>query len=229
MCDALGMLGIRTAHLGRIYGSSTAEHNDPQRLKRMLEQIELRDFSLDILQECEGLADYPACIPDVIEALDLEFPGSLFINVKRDVDRQRWIQSVERQFVGLQLLKSGRVTTTDEKDFMRVVRRFRELTFGQAEFDAERYVRAYDDFQATISSYFKDRANDLLQFDSVQALESEGFSRLAVFLQTDKPDSLFPKSNTHSQLPAQRFLQALEAGEIESQTGIVQDRTLEKS
>ena len=218
--EALGILGIRTAHLGRIYGEQTGEHNDPVRLARMLEQLQQGDYQLDLLNECDGLADYPACCRDVIEGLDREYSDSLFINVRRDGDLQRWLQSVERQFVGLRMVKAAVQASVEEKQFMQVMLRFREMTFGQAEFDAEFYLRAYHDYQAHIDDYFRGRSDDLLTIEDISQLEVEGFQQVCRFLDCAVPDESFPRSNQHSEKPYNAFMRALEEGTIVSQTGI---------
>lgn len=220
MCDALGILGIRTAHLGRIYGEDTKEHNNPIRLKRMHEQITAGDYDFDILKDCSGLADYPSCSFDVFCKLDQAYPDSLFINVRRDADKSRWVQSVERQFVGLQLLKQGKAATPEEQEFMQVMLSFREMTFGQAKFDCDAYLAAYDSFQQGVAEYFKDRGSDVLNIEDIRDLETTGFEQLANFLDCDAPSEPFPRSNAHSELPSQFFMQALENGQVESQTGI---------
>lgn len=219
MCDALGLLGIRTAHLGRIYGEDTRSHHDPVRLKRMYDQIRVGDYQLDILEHCDGLADYPACILSVIEQLDQRFPESLFINVRRDSDLTRWLQSVERQFVGLQLLRR---TTREPSDagFMETMLAFRKLTFGCIDFECEAYRQAYLDYQTALNGFFGNRASDLLTFGDIADLETEGFDRLCTFLDAPHPQRPFPRSNLHSQRPSQVFMQALEAGLVQSQTGI---------
>ncbi|MCA9128193.1 MAG: hypothetical protein KDB22_13965 [Planctomycetales bacterium] len=221
--DALGMLGIRTAHLGRIYGEHSVEHNNPKRLTRIYDQIAAGDFDLDILRECDGLADYPACSFQVLQQLDQHYPGSLFINVRRDQEIDRWLQSVERQFIGLQLIKQGKTASDEEKNFMKVMLAFREMTFGQSRFDADAYRSAYLDYQAAIDTHFMNRGAHLLQVD-IQTLESHGLELLADFL--DCRDQLeignrFPNSNHHSKRPSEAFMLALDEGRIQSQTGIV--------
>ncbi len=220
MCDALGELGVPTAHLGKIYGEPTAEHNDPFRLKRMHQQIQAGDFQLDVLKQCSGLADYPVCSFDVLEQLDMAYPDSLFINVRRDDNIQRWLQSVERQFVGLQLVKSGQQASEDDKEFMRVVMAFREMTFGQAAFDVGIYLDAYQRFQRCVGKYFVGRETALLEIDDVSQLEDSGFRQLCHFLDCSLPGVAFPRNNDHSTAPFRAFMSALAAGQVSSQTGI---------
>ncbi len=221
MSDALGILGIRTAHLGRIYGEETLEHNNPQRLARIYEQMQSDDFHFDLLNQCDGLADYPACCLSVVKRLDEAFPGSLFINVTRDDDTQRWLQSVEQQFVGLQLLKEGRQATDVDRDFMRVMLEMRKLTFGAAEFVAGDYLAVYRRYQAELSSYFA-RRDDFLSIELSQLAE-RGFAALEQFLDCSgsAKGATFPNSNVHSARPREAFMTALAAGRVASQTGIV--------
>ncbi len=221
ICDALGILGISTAHLGRIHGEQTIEHNNPQRLMRIHAQICRNDFELDVLRECRGLADYPACCRDVFPRLDEQYPGSLFINVQRKADVARWLQSVERQFIGLQLIKQRQQATDEERRLMEVMMIFREMTFGQTAVDATAYLRAYESYQTYVNTYFRGREHCLLNVADIGALERQGFQYLAKFLDCPVPARPFPKSNRHSRLPEQAFARALKEGLIQSQTGIV--------
>ncbi len=220
MSDALGVLGVKTAHLGRIYGEEGAEHNNPARLSRMYQQLVAGDSQLDILQLCDGLADYPVCCLDVVERMDKAYPGSLFINVRRDDDIRRWLQSVERQFVGLQLLKEDADATPEEQAFMKVMLAFREMTFQSSRFDAAAYESAYHSYQSAVNKYFANRSGDLLSLELSQLGET-GFELLGDFLQCDNvPNEPFPCSNEHSIRPKEAFQDALRTGKIISQTGI---------
>ncbi len=220
LCEGLGVLGVRIAHLGKIFGESTPPHNDPLRLRRMHEQISAGDFVLDVLKQCDGLVDYPACIPNVFENLDRHYPGSLFINVRRDGHVSRWLQSVERQFVGLQLIKTGHNATAEEREFMQVMHSFRAATFGQAEFDAAKYRQAYDRHQQHVTDYFSGRPDDLLDIHDLSVLDQQGFVLLGNFLNCAAPALPFPRSNVHSSAPEEAFMAAMRAKRVQSQTGI---------
>jgi hypothetical protein len=229
MSQALGMLGIPTAHLGKIYHfDNTRQHNaeklgeshhDTEQLGKMLQQIEAGDFELEILSQCRGLADYPACCFEVMQHLDRQYPGSLFVNVKRS-SIDRWLQSVEAQFMGLELLNIAKASTLNNSSFIEVMQRFRKMTFGHIRFDALRFAEAYVRFQTQVTKYFCNRS-DLLEFPDVSQLSSEGFARLAQFLEIRPvPEMPFPCSNNHSRAPEQAFLAALRTGKIHSQTGL---------
>lgn len=220
MWDALGRLGIRLAHLGKIYGDPTREHFHAQRLIALSEQIAAGNFDLDLLRECDGLADYPACIPQVYRALDEQYPGSLFINIRRDENRHAWLQSVEQQFIGLQLVQSGRNCTSEVRRFRKVMSEFRRMTFGASDFDADAFLRAYERHQQEVRRYFSGREDVLLDISDVSLLQDHGFDLLCDSLECPKPPVPFPRRNEHSEASKRAFLDALRRGEIRSQTGI---------
>jgi hypothetical protein len=221
MSQALGGLGIRTAHLGKIFGHSGVEHHDSQRLARMLHQIQNEDYRLDVLEECQGLADYPACCMQVIERLDEQYPGSLFINVQRQ-DLARWLQSVELQFVGLDLIAEASPAGSPERQLMKIMHSFRQMTFGNSQFQATQYRQAYQLYQQQVQAYFSLRSSDWLNFEDVSQLASDGFKRLGKFLNLAlNKEAEFPSSNLHSQIPKQAFMTALRSGTTQSQTGLI--------
>ena len=220
MCDGLGALGISLAHLGKIHGEQTPEHHNTSRLVRMHEQISKGDYNLDILRECDGLADYPACIAEVFEALDSQFPGSLFINVRRDKDPQAWLQSAERQFVGLRLIKTGDGSTDQDHAFAEAIADFRRMTFGQSEFDPHVFLRAYERHQREVERYFASREDVLLDVPDIGLLHEFGFDLLCEFLGCQPAAIRFPCKNEHSAAPKQAFLSALSTGKVVSRTGI---------
>ena len=221
MCDGLGALGIVTAHLGKFYGEQTPEHHNAARLIRMHQQISVGDYDLDILNHCRGLADYPACIPEVISALDLHYPGSLFINIRRDSNLQAWLQSAERQFIGLRIIKTTGSASEEDKTFADAMADFRRMTFGQSAFDPEAFTKAYDRHQAFVRDYFQNRQHDLLDIPDIELLRDQGFELLCNFLDHAPQKILFPCKNEHSSAPQQAFMNALRDGKIKSQTGIV--------
>lgn len=220
LMGALGILGVRIAHLGKIYGERTPGHHNASRLIRIHEQISSGDFQLEILEECDGLADYPACIGSVYEALDSHYPGSLFINVRRDSDPAGWLRSAEMQFVGLQLTKTGVGSTAEDQRFMRAMTDFRRMTFGSSAFEPDVFRRAYERHQLELRRYFAGRNDVLLDIPDVGLLPEHGFPLLCRFLQCEEPAVAFPRNNQHSLAPQQAFLEKLAKGEIVSTTGI---------
>lgn len=226
LSEALSIIGIPTAHLGKIYTAShsrNAVHHDAARLERIYEQLVAGDFELDILRECRGLVDYPVCCMPVIERMDHQYPGSLFINVRRDNSIDAWLQSVERHFVGLELLHAevdaGLNASAESRKLLRLMHEFRSMTFGQSEFDAIAYRQAYTSYQHDVARYFETRPSEILQIADVSDLNN-GFSLLTEFLETDVPTQAFPRNDAHSLQPKQAFMRALAAGSIASQTGL---------
>lgn len=228
MSDALGALGISIAHLGKIHSENPDQHHDNQRLIRMHHQISCGDYNLDILRECDGLADYPACISSVIEQLDQRYPGSLFINIRRDGEINQWLQSVERQFVGLRLIKTGQSSTEEDREFAEAMADFRCMTFGQKEFEPETFRDAYWSYQNFVDVYFAGRERDLLTIPEMGLLQTEGFQSLCEFLEVDTIEAPFPCSNQHSQPPKKAFLAALREGRIVSRSGISPEEAIVK-
>lgn len=229
MSHAVGHLGIATAHLGKIFAQRGVEHHDPHALLRIHQQISLGEYHLDILESCRGLADYPACSLKILKELDKAYPGSLFINVRRDTSIDDWLQSIERQFIGLELVNASRSASELQRDFLRVMLDFRALTFGQRQFEAERFRRAYYDYQAAVSQLFSQRSKDYLVFHDVSELAAQGFPRLCEFLHIPHVDDEFPFDNHHSQAPKQAFEAALATGQIASQTGIEPSAAIRES
>jgi hypothetical protein len=222
--QALGLMGIKTAHLGSIYGEDNNVHYELENLKRLAEQVAQGDWDLDILRRCRGLADYPVCCLPAIRQLDRQYPGSLFVNVQRDNSIDRWLQSIEMHFVGSDLLLETPGTDDEQRQLIKTLRQFREMTFGNKTFSAQLYRAAYTKYQSEVREYFRHR-NDLLQLADPESLKSTGFANLAAFLEWDMiPLFDFPESNNHSRLPKKMFIEALLAGKIKSQTGIHVDR-----
>lgn len=224
MSQALGQLGVRVAHLGKIYGEPGGDHHHPVRLQQMLTQIQAGDFYFNLLYHCDGLADYPACCLNVVEQLFQAYPDSLFINVQRQPSMTQWLQSVESQFVGLELLQQGQEITPEHQQFVEVMKQFREMTFGSRSFKAEIYRQAYLDYQRQIDRLFH-KSEQLLTFEDVSQLAELGFPRLCKFLEIEPvPITSFPRSNDHSSRPRQAFIDGLRAGKVISQTGVSIER-----
>lgn len=216
VCDALRLLGIRLAHLGRVDRQSDEEHHDTSRLVQMHRQIVQGDLKLKILDECDGLADYPACITPVYQALDKLYPGSLFINIRRDSNPDAWLRSAQRQFIGLRLLKSSPTSSDQDQDFVNVMNDFREMTFGSREFDAKVFLNAYRTYQDGVETYFADKPGSLLDIPDIGLLNDHGFELLCDFLDCPKPATAFPYNNRHSIAPEQAYRSALANGVITS-------------
>ncbi len=224
MSQALGIVGVPTAHLGKVYRHLPTHsdlHHDADHMIKLFQQTERGDQELSLFPDCRGVADYPACCLDILRTLRIQYPDSLFINVRRDRSIERWLQSVEQQLVGLDILSKAPGATDEYREFMRVMRKFRQLTFGSESFVADTYLRSYWEYQSELDSMCaSDPAGSWLQFDDPMELEQVGFERLCKFLQVDQPTVPFPSCDEHSRLPKAAFLEELRAGRVHSQTGI---------
>lgn len=226
--QALAVLGIPTAHLGRIYwppqqAANSAElppaqHSDPLKFIELFKQINRDDYDLDILRTTRGLADYPACCLLRLNGLIRQYPDSLCIHVGRDRSQQAWLQSVERQFVGLDQLEAI-APAAGRTEFMQALRAFRRETFGDATFDATTYRQAYHAHQAAVARLARQAPDRWLLFEDIDELPTQGLERLASFLHVPTPAIQFPHASAHSQEATAAFADALRQGKIRSQTG----------
>ncbi len=212
--SALGKLGIPTAHLGLIYGESSTNHYHRPRFLKMAEQAMRGDYQFEILEKCRGLVDYPACCPTVLRQLDTLFPNSIYINVRRDYAIDAWLRSVERQFVGLQLLHQQMSSSSEEREFMRCMMYFRAMTFGQSQYNESVFRAAYQRYQEDIDAFTSARPNDCLSIEDLTLLADTGYERLCAFLECETTEDAFPYDNAHSLKPAMAFEQAVTAGQV---------------
>lgn len=236
MCHALALFGVPMSHLGRSYrwqadpGSLAGEHHEPRAFLALHEQLTAGDYGLHCLNDCRGLADYPACCLKHLRKLDAQYPGSLFVHVARDANVAGWLQSTERQLVGLDLLDANEPDPL-RRQFMQVMRQYRNETFGSPVFDAAIYEQAYFDYQREIASWSQTEPERWLLFHDVSELRVSGLSRLARFLEYELPEDQlldsewpnggsFPHVEEHGSAAAAAFYRGLRSGQIRSQTGI---------
>jgi hypothetical protein len=225
ICHALAHMGIPLSHLGKTYQPTdealkwSSSHHDPQRFIELYQRLERGDYEPTCLQDSRGMADYPACCPTRLERFAQRFPNSLFLHVARDADVHKWLQSTERQLVGLDLLDAEQTDPTGRR-FMQVMRSFRRETFGTSSFDAKLFERAYTEHQRWIQGLASSAPEQWLVFSDISELVSEGFRKLATFLDVPAPNLPFPHAEEHSRRASRAFYAALRKGIISSQTGI---------
>ena len=95
----------------------------------------------------EGACDIPVVV--YYKELDKKFPNSKFIYTIRDKDE--WLESVEKY---LKQKKDRRIDAWQKQ--MRID------IYGQVEFNKELFATKYDEHDADIKTYFKNRKDDLL-------------------------------------------------------------------
>ena len=107
------------------------------------------------------------------------------------------------------------------QNFMDIMLKFRKMTFGDSQFNADGYHAAYLNYQHEVQHLFENRSEDIIAFEDVTQLQDVGFERLCTFLELEPHVGPFPCNNLHSRHPKQAFMQALADGRIQSQTGIL--------
>ncbi len=158
-----------------------------------IRMIRMRDGKLWIdlkrVAKFDALTDTP--ITRFYKKLDKSFPNSKFILTVRDIDS--WLGSIGKMCENLKLLKWAA--------FMKVFKKGRKVDldlYKSAGFDRKIFRKAYEAHIRDVSSYFKDRKEDLLVLNICQG---EGWKKLCNFLDKDIPVTEFPKLNQrHSML-----------------------------
>ncbi len=184
MFNALGKLGIHISHLGKIYGEASGDNFNSQRISRIAEQTKQEDFQYDILKECSGMSDVPTSI--VFEALDSEYPNSLFIHITRPMED--WLYSYKRMSLGMDLSQES----NSDQRLIKALTYFRKSFFG-----VEHFKRA--------SAYFDSDNSRLLEVALENLTSEKGYEILCDFLECEKPDAHFPRSNEHSYEPVRLY------------------------
>jgi len=109
--------------------------------------------------------------------LDDVFAGSKFIYTVRDKDS--WIDSVA-------------LYIPRHKTESVMQRQYRQLVYGQFNFDRDAYSAAYDRHHDDVMRHFKDRPDDLLVMD---ICGGDGWPKLLSFLNMECADKSFPSEH----------------------------------
>lgn len=123
-----------------------------------------------------GACDIP--VVRFYKELDQHFPNSKFIYTIRDKDS--WLVSMDNHF-----RKKHNKATSGWKFDNRIA------VYGTAEFTPEQWSKRYDEYDAEIKEYFKDRPTDLL---IMNICTGEGWNKLLPFIQlnVEYPNIPFP-------------------------------------
>jgi hypothetical protein len=116
------------------------------------------------------------------EELDRRYPESKFILTLRD--EEAWLDSCERFFgqsVSIKLYPP---------ELRALLQKSRMTLYGTMTYDREKFLTAYRRHHARVRDYFKDRPDDLLEFNLC-----EGWPRLCAFLDREIPDAPYPHEN----------------------------------
>ncbi len=159
-----------TTSLQKAFQNMGIPLGDQYNAEWLLQDWANRDFS-NIIPYCrtaQVFQDVPFSLPDTFKAVDQAFPGSRFILTVRDSSEQ-WYSSLIR-FHG-KMWANGRVPPTKEdlqaatylyKGYPWVANR---LIFGTPEddpYNKETLLALYENYNAEVLDYFKDRPKDLL-------------------------------------------------------------------
>jgi hypothetical protein len=131
-------------------------------------------FDFEFLTEYDGATDLP--IPSIYKNLDQTYPNSKFILTKRDPED--WIKSIENHItrdVGLEI---------------PVFEHF--LMYGDYFFNKKLYLKRYNEHNASVEKYFKNRKEDLLVIDLTKVNKWQPFCE---FLDLEIPSTKFPHKN----------------------------------
>jgi Sulfotransferase domain len=176
--SALELLGLRSVHFPC----------DP-RTRREIEGYLSnggRRLRLSVLRRCDGLTDTPVCA--TFEGLDAAYPGSRFVLTVRS-DREAWLRSCEAYWA--RAIDPFLRQQPDDPYAVYIAAIGRAL-YGSAEFDPERFSRAYDAYQERVERHFRGREQDLLVLD---LFSGQGWPQLCAFLDRPVPGEPFPIEN----------------------------------
>lgn len=162
MCEAMSILGF------------SAKHNPMDILKSDTlaesEALKLYDF----------LADFP--IPIYFKEIDVAFPNSKFIFVKRDTES--WLKSCKQLF-----------QFREKNVWPKEVNKLHMKVYGTEFFIKEDMEKAYQSHNESVCEYFKDREN-FLEFPLFEIPESQDkWKLLCEFVDRPIPDVPFPWSH----------------------------------
>lgn len=170
--QALNQLGIPCLHYPKIMPQVAAYLQTKNKNCVMLDEI---------FEQYRALSDIS--INPVIEALDQNYPGSVFIILYRN--KEEWLESGERHYKkrDIELAKPGKEKNREIMLF------FRKLNFGCEHFDKEMFSKAYDNFYSRLDKYFVGR-EDFMKMNIIN--NKHGWTELCNFLGLEPPGIIFP-------------------------------------
>lgn len=135
---------------------------------------------LSVLDKFDAATDTPVCAS--FEALDAAYPGSKFILTDRA--KSSWLESCRRYWQAwIEPLLSE---NNGSAAYMTAIH---ERLYGGADFDVDRFSRAYDAYHARVATYFRDRPGDVLR---LEICGGEKWEPLCDFLRATVPKTDFP-------------------------------------
>lgn len=142
----------------------------------VLEQIKEYDAASDIL------------IANNFSELDLQYPNAKFILTERkDED---WLKSCSKHYPKMDDLMKGY-----PKEITDIMLKNRKKAYGVTQYDAEKFIQAYQNHNATVKEYFANKEKKLLQ---INIAAGDDWGKLCDFLGLDIPNVPFPHKNQAS-------------------------------
>lgn len=173
----IGWAKTGTTTLGKCFEILGYNHQ-PQRLD-FVADLKTDDLSriLELADKKDTFEDWPWLL--LFKELDRAFPGSRFVLTQRD--SQKWVKSYSN------MLNNHEVASEEVNEIRRILYGlpFPDVTENQL-------IARYQKHNSEVSTYFRDRPNDLLIVDWEQ--ESE-WGKLCEFLGKPVPEQSFPHAN----------------------------------
>ena len=164
---AFEILGYKSVHYSCEVGN--IQHiisNNFKNNRLLLEGLEHYDVILDWNDES---------ILDLYKVFDQQYTNSKFILNTRDLDG--WINSREKHVLNI-------------SDLENLQKKYPEHTWYNI--DKEAWEKLYHQHHKSVKDYFKNRPNDILEFN---LFDGDGWEKLCGFLKIDQPTVVFPFVN----------------------------------
>lgn len=148
-----------------------------------LTQLGYRTLHANYLQDLspfDAATDTPIAM--AFRELDWRYPNSKFLLTLRDIEQ--WLISWQNQDAKVRQLNQGQLP--------RWVKSLRQEAFGQWTFDPDVWTASYNYHLSEVTSYFKEREQDLLV---LHICAGEGWEKLCSFLNKEIPNTPFPHQN----------------------------------
>jgi len=201
-CIGRGKTGTTSlAHAFCELGYTLGEQADAELL---LSDWACRDFKriIEYCSRADAFQDIPFALNDTYQVLDAAFPRSKFILTVRD-SSQEWFNSLVQFHSKKFASRKGMLPT--EADLQCAEYRYKgflfdahRLVYGKVDmYDREYYMADYEQHNACVMNYFRNRPNDLLLLN---VKEKDAYGKLCVFLGKPVVNKPLPWKNKTSDI-----------------------------
>lgn len=179
----LGLSRTGTTSLGKALNELEIRTKDYPHDRTTQRELFSGSGRLTSLNRYQGIVDIT--VVPFYRQLDRAYPSSKFILTVRD--RQSWLESIRRQYTIM-----AEAWSRLDPQFKEFTRLISERVYGSLQFDAERFLDAYERHARNVLNDFKDRPADLLVMD---ISGGDGWEKLCPFLGLPVPSAPFPHVN----------------------------------